>query len=70
MIDAYQRGVTEGGQHHRTMKPLTVTQMLEKARMALAVLRTCGYAHLEPEDGFLSGYVAGYQAAQDRYAKS
>jgi hypothetical protein len=64
MIDAYQRGVIVGGQH-RPLQPLTVAEMLREARASLKMLRDNGYAHLDgPDNGFLSGYVAGYQAAQ------
>lgn len=63
MIGADRRGVIAGSEEarERLQREMPENEIRSFARRVLAKMRDGGYAHLDPEQDFISGFVAGYQ---------
>lgn len=65
MIDGKRRGEQAGAEVARLFPcALSQEEAAILARCILAIYRARGYAHLDPEEQFITGFVAQYQVVQ------
>lgn len=67
MLDGYGRGVVTGGQiaaFHPGLQGARPALVLFACRV-FAWLETQGYAHIEPLEAFVTGFVAGFRQQRE-----